>query len=59
MQELRFELDQASQKSTPVDPESLILLDGFVQESMRLNTSDASKVNESQSSERLVLTPDS
>ncbi|KAL8836815.1 MAG: hypothetical protein Q9170_002776 [Blastenia crenularia] len=38
---MRLELEQASQISTPVDPESLALLDGFVQESMRLNTSDA------------------
>ncbi|KAL8718433.1 MAG: hypothetical protein Q9225_004432 [Loekoesia sp. 1 TL-2023] len=33
----------ALQIPTPVDPESLALLDGFVQESMRLNTSDASQ----------------
>ena len=59
VQELRLELDQASQESTLVDPESLVLLDGFVQESMRMNTSDASKVNGSQSSTRLLLTTSS
>ncbi|KAG7005467.1 FAD-dependent monooxygenase [Physcia stellaris] len=41
VQELRHELSRASSESTPVDPESLALLDGFVQESMRMNTSDA------------------
>ena len=47
VQELRFEMDQASQESTPVNPESLVLLDASVQESMRINTSDASKANNS------------
>lgn len=41
--ELRLELDEASQKAMPVHPESLVLLDGFVQESVRVNTYDASE----------------
>lgn len=43
MQEMRFELDRVRQVSTTVDPDSLPLLDAFIQESMRISPSDASK----------------
>lgn len=43
MQETRSELHRVSQLSSTVDPESLPLLDAFIQESMRVNPSDASK----------------
>lgn len=46
VQQLRFELDKASEESTNVHPESLALLDSFVQESMRVTTSDASKADD-------------
>ena len=57
VQELRFELERASQQSTRVDPESLALLDGFVQESMRMSTSDASKPINDQYLETLGMIP--
>ncbi|KAI4139758.1 MAG: hypothetical protein LQ341_004096, partial [Variospora aurantia] len=41
MQETRSELHRVSQLSSTVDPESLPLLDAFIQESMRVNPSDA------------------
>ncbi|KAL8969101.1 MAG: hypothetical protein Q9197_004518 [Variospora fuerteventurae] len=41
MQETRSELHRVSQLSSFVDPESLPLLDAFIQESMRVNPSDA------------------
>ncbi|KAI4289382.1 MAG: hypothetical protein L6R35_001351 [Caloplaca aegaea] len=41
MQETRSELYRVSQLSSIVDPESLPLLDAFIQESMRVNPSDA------------------
>ena len=45
---MRAELDKAPEVSTNVYPESLRLLDSFVQESVRLSTSDASKAGETE-----------